>query len=458
MTGSSRYRFAGFILSPRHRALYRDGRAVPLIPKYFELLLLLIVKRREAVSKQVIFSEVWSDVIVTDGALAQAVRTLRRTLGDEVKDPKFIRTVSRHGYQFVWPDVVEEPDDGMTTEAPKDEREARVETIDPLVDRLVTASARGDEEARDLAEQLHSLGTADAVARLAERPNHGPAVAVMRDTRFDVAEAGSVPLLADREAPRAIAALVRLRVAAVKRTVARRWTSAAAAGIIGGAVTGAAGGLTLWLAPGSSAHPEAAVALAAIGATAGGVGAAGVAAGLVAAEVLARSRRRLALVVCGAAAGSLLALAIRIVGAAVLDALFGVTLPPAFGSVDGLLLGAAAGLGYGAATSLPPGGGIAAPRGVKRLGVALAVGASCAVAGVVLATLDYPLVGGLVHAIATSSQHSSLELTPLGRLIGEPDFGPVTRRLWSALEGGAFGFSLALGLTRRPDPRSSDPA
>jgi len=44
------------------------------------------------------------------GALAQAVRTLRRTLGDNSRESKFIRTVSRHGYQFVYAGVVEEPD------------------------------------------------------------------------------------------------------------------------------------------------------------------------------------------------------------------------------------------------------------------------------------------------------------------------------------------------------------
>jgi hypothetical protein len=41
-------------------------------------------------------------------------------------------------------------------------------------------------------------------------------------------------------------------------------------------------------------------------------------------------------------------------------------------------------------------------------------------------------------------------LTPLGRLIGEPDFGPVTAALIATGEGGLFGFGLALGLTRRP--------
>ena len=117
VTPPVRYRFETFVLAPRRRLLLRGGSPVALIPKYFDLLVLLVRHRHEAVSKQTIFADVWSDVVVTDGALSQAVRTLRRTLGDNSKEPRFIRTVSRHGYQFVWSEVVEEPDDDRTVAA-----------------------------------------------------------------------------------------------------------------------------------------------------------------------------------------------------------------------------------------------------------------------------------------------------------------------------------------------------
>jgi hypothetical protein len=45
-------------------------------------------------------------------------------------------------------------------------------------------------------------------------------------------------------------------------------------------------------------------------------------------------------------------------------------------------------------------------------------------------------------------------MTPLGRLIGEPDFGPISRAVIGMGEGGLFGFGLALGLTHRPSPTS----
>ena len=115
MSAPIRFRFAEFVLSPRQRLLLRNGAPLPLIPKYFDLLHLLVRRRLDAVSKQDIFAEIWSDVVVTDGALSQAVRTLRRALEDDSREPRFIRTVARHGYQFVWPDAAEEPDDGMIT-------------------------------------------------------------------------------------------------------------------------------------------------------------------------------------------------------------------------------------------------------------------------------------------------------------------------------------------------------
>src|SRR5512135_2701795 len=108
--GRPRYRFAEFTLSPARRALFRGGREVPLIPRYLDLLLLLVERRSVALHRQEIFDRVWSDVVVSDGALSQAVRTLRRTLGED-GESTFIRTVSRHGYQFVCP-VVEEEDGG----------------------------------------------------------------------------------------------------------------------------------------------------------------------------------------------------------------------------------------------------------------------------------------------------------------------------------------------------------
>ncbi|MGE3470117.1 MAG: transcriptional regulator, partial [Vicinamibacterales bacterium] len=331
MSAPVRYRFGAFVLSPRRRVLTRDGRAVPLIPKYFDVLLLLVRRRDEAVSKGEIFDDVWRDVVVSDGALSQAVRTLRRVLEDEARDPRYIRTVSRHGYQFVWAEVVEEPDDavpppgdrpGSDVDAP-----AAAPAVEGLVDRLLQAAAAGaesEDDARAIAAELHQLGTRDAVARLVVRPRHARALAIMRDARWSVPAAEAVPLLSDAEAGAAVAETVWLRLRAARPALLRRWGTAAGAGAAGGAVAGFLGG-GLLMALTARATWQAPVALAAIGGLAGGAGAAGLAAGLSLAEAAARSHRRLALTLCtgaavlvagGAAQAVFVALAIGLAGEA----------------------------------------------------------------------------------------------------------------------------------------------
>src|SRR5262245_44374633 len=100
-----RFRFEEFAVSPEERMVTRAGVEVPLIPRYFDLLVLLLEQRHRAVTRDEILESVWSDVVVSDGALSQAIRTLRRALGDAAREPVYIRTVSRHGYRFVHPGV-----------------------------------------------------------------------------------------------------------------------------------------------------------------------------------------------------------------------------------------------------------------------------------------------------------------------------------------------------------------
>ena len=450
----SRFKFDQFVLSPRQRLLLRDGTPVPLIPKYFDLLVLLVGRRQEAVSKQTIFADVWSDVVVSDGALSQAVRTLRRTLGDNPREPRFIRTVSRHGYQFVCVDVREEPDDGaLAASSPAVALETASDSVERLVDRLFAGVAAGDDgrdEVRETAERLHALGTAAAIEIVKRRPNHAAAVAVMRDARWNVPDAGVVPL----DAPSSIA-LIRLRLEDARRTAARRWAGAAGAGAGGGAMAGLLGGLALWLAPGSNSSVQSSLALAALGAVAGGVGAGGIGAGLATAEALARSRRGLALVLCGGLFGAVVAAIAHVIVRALVDGLVGapeVALP---GLLEGLVIGAAVGAGYAFATPQPPGGGMAAPTGQRRVATVVTVGLVTAAAGTALAVADRTLVGGLVNEIAKTSPSANLVLAPLGQLIGEPDFGPITAVALSAFEAGVFGAAVAFGLTIRPKSGTS---
>lgn len=456
-----RYRFSEFILSPRRRILMRNGREQPLIPRYFDLLVFLVERRSEAVHRRDIFDQVWSDVVVSDSALSQAIRTIRRVLGDDSRAPRFVRTVSRHGYRFVFADVVEEDDAGELLNAEVDTVSAPspaflepvADLYAPLLERVTrTASnASEEEEQREAAEVLHALGTAEALRRLGVRPGHAFARALLRDTRWDVAEAGPVPIAGASSAIAVAYELVRLRLRRAATVASARWAAASIGGGVLGALAGAAGGLILAAAPESTASLAVVPVLAGIGGGCGAAAGAGVGAGLSAAEAIARSRRTPILIAGGALGGAVAGAAAQWLGRWSLAALVGVHLDIG-GGVEGLVIGGAAGLGYGIATS-PAGGGLAAPRGMRRVRAVAVAAVACGLAALALTLAGYPLVGGTLHAIAQVSTGSQTTLTPLARLIGEPDFGPLTAAVIGTGEGALFGLGLILGLTHR---RSGD--
>jgi DNA-binding winged helix-turn-helix (wHTH) protein len=461
-----RYRFSNYVVSPRRRMLMCDGREQPLIPRYFDLLVFLIERRHEAVHRRDIFDRVWSEVIVSDSALSQAIRTIRRTLGDDPREPRFIRTVSRHGYRFVYADVVEEEDEGpapvnaAAAQAARPEPQAppppppsvpepAADPFAPLLDAIAREPAPGEEEdQREAAEMLHALGTTEAVRRLGTRPGHAHARALLRDTRWDVAGAQDVPLLGQPGALTSARTLIRLRLQRAARIAAARWAAAAVGGGMAGVVAGAAGGLILAAVPTSTAPLALSAVLASIGGACGFTGGAGVGAGLAVAEAVARSRRGVALV-CGAAIGGGLAgFLVQLLGTWSLDSLVGLTVNVG-GGVEGLLIGGAAGAGYALAT-LRADGGLAAPRGTRRLRAVAVIAAGCGIAALILTLWGRALVGGTIHRISQASEGSHATLAPLGRLVGEPGFGPISGSLLGTGEGIMFGVGLALGLTRRP--------
>lgn len=97
----TRLRFDRFELDPADRRLSRDGAPVELNARYLDALALLAGEAGRLVTKDRFMAEVWRGVPVTDEALTQCIRSLRRALGDDAARPRFIETVPKHGYRFV---------------------------------------------------------------------------------------------------------------------------------------------------------------------------------------------------------------------------------------------------------------------------------------------------------------------------------------------------------------------
>ena len=95
------YEFGSFRLDLHERVLLRDGHPVPLTPKAFDTLLVLVENGGHIVEKDELMQKVWPDTFVEEMNLARHVSTLRKVLGDRSDDHLYIETVAKRGYRFV---------------------------------------------------------------------------------------------------------------------------------------------------------------------------------------------------------------------------------------------------------------------------------------------------------------------------------------------------------------------
>ena len=104
------YTFGGFTLDVAERRLSRDGEALTLAPKAFDLLVALVRRPGRLVGKTELLETIWPESFVEEGILTVHVSALRKALNDTSRTPVFIETVARSGYRFIAP-VVEEATD-----------------------------------------------------------------------------------------------------------------------------------------------------------------------------------------------------------------------------------------------------------------------------------------------------------------------------------------------------------
>jgi DNA-binding winged helix-turn-helix (wHTH) protein/tetratricopeptide (TPR) repeat protein len=97
------YECGPFVLDPENRTLVREGKPVPIPPKAFETLLLLIEHRGNLLEKEQLLRMVWPDTFVEENNLTQYISLLRKVLGDDVGEQQYIETVPKLGYRFVAP-------------------------------------------------------------------------------------------------------------------------------------------------------------------------------------------------------------------------------------------------------------------------------------------------------------------------------------------------------------------
>ena len=95
------YQFDDVLVDPQAFKAWRGGAQLPLEPKAFETLVFLINNRGRLVEKNELLDTIWKDTFVTPNALTRVIASLRRALGDDAKEAKYIETAPTRGYRFI---------------------------------------------------------------------------------------------------------------------------------------------------------------------------------------------------------------------------------------------------------------------------------------------------------------------------------------------------------------------
>lgn len=95
------YQFGPFQLDSAERLLRKGDRPIPLTPKAFDTLVLLVQNQGRLLDKDTILRTIWPDTFVEEATLAQNIFTLRKALGETNGGSHFIETVPKRGYRFV---------------------------------------------------------------------------------------------------------------------------------------------------------------------------------------------------------------------------------------------------------------------------------------------------------------------------------------------------------------------
>lgn len=122
------YEFGQFQVNASERLLLRQGETVPIAPKVFDLLLVMIQRQGAVVEKDELMQLLWPDTYVEENNLTVSMSALRKVLGEGKDGAKYIETIPRRGYRFVVPIAGQTPNHLQTslTASPADHEAAKI--------------------------------------------------------------------------------------------------------------------------------------------------------------------------------------------------------------------------------------------------------------------------------------------------------------------------------------------
>lgn len=99
----SEFRVGRWLVSPDTNTISKGDHIERIEPKIMEVLIFLAARAGDVVSKEQLLNSVWADVSVSDQVVKVTISELRKVLGDDTRNPQFINTVPKRGYQLIAP-------------------------------------------------------------------------------------------------------------------------------------------------------------------------------------------------------------------------------------------------------------------------------------------------------------------------------------------------------------------
>jgi Tol biopolymer transport system component/DNA-binding winged helix-turn-helix (wHTH) protein len=95
------FSFAEIDVREREFCIVKNGEFLPVEPRAFRVLLVLLRNPQKLISKEELLDAVWGDVAVSENSLTRSIALLRKVLGDDTHEPRYIATVPTVGYRFL---------------------------------------------------------------------------------------------------------------------------------------------------------------------------------------------------------------------------------------------------------------------------------------------------------------------------------------------------------------------
>ncbi len=113
------FRFGDVEVREREFRLIKAGEVIPVEPKAFRVLLFLLHNPQKLITKEELLNAVWGETAVSENSLTRTIALLRRLLGEDTHEPKFIETVATVGYRFLCSVVSQEFSSDSDKASPK---------------------------------------------------------------------------------------------------------------------------------------------------------------------------------------------------------------------------------------------------------------------------------------------------------------------------------------------------